>query len=377
MEYLDGVDFRAFEGMPYPELLPLMMQAAMGLKYLKRRNVLHRDLSSNNIMVILENQKRMVKILDFGVAKVLSDTTSGGESQTQTGQFLGKFSFASPELFSSLKVDWQSDVYSLGVIFHRMLTGKYPIRTERTGNYYEWVVAHQQPREFPMSSPKGLPEVPGPLKDIVRRMLARNPKDRPGSYDEIIERFDFLQRGASDAGLEPDSTTVSNLPLPVVEHALSGGSPSAPRGSGGDGFQRPPALFFESVSEPEKEPEEGAEPSATDLMDRSGNQGIPAPLPVERTTGGEPPSIRNASRSERDVEPTPGKGAGRDPARGRTVAPMRPSPGGRIVYGYLETQAPAEPDRAIGSGAQRMSQRIGSNSHRTAIVGPDGGVRGS
>src|SRR5438309_503962 len=50
MEYLDGVDFRAFEGRPYTELLPLMIQSLMGLNYLKQRSILHRDLSSNNIL---------------------------------------------------------------------------------------------------------------------------------------------------------------------------------------------------------------------------------------------------------------------------------------------------------------------------------------
>ena len=71
MEYVKAVDFGAFEGRPFPELIPLMVQAAMGLAYLKERNILHRDLSPNNIMVTLQDDRRLVKILEFGVAKVL------------------------------------------------------------------------------------------------------------------------------------------------------------------------------------------------------------------------------------------------------------------------------------------------------------------
>jgi serine/threonine protein kinase len=153
MEYLDGVDFRAFEGRPYTELLPLMIQALMGLNYLKQRNILHRDLSSNNILVVLERGKRLVKIVDFGVAKILHEARREGDVHTRTGQFLGKFSFASPEVFLSNAVDWRADVYSLGVIFHRLLTRRTPLRVERAANYYEWVMAHQRPLVLDLSAP--------------------------------------------------------------------------------------------------------------------------------------------------------------------------------------------------------------------------------
>src|SRR5664280_3692585 len=80
MGYVDGVDFHAFEGRPFPELLPLMIQALMGLTYLRSQNILHRDLSSNNIFVTLENEKRVTKILDFGVATILQQGALDGLS---------------------------------------------------------------------------------------------------------------------------------------------------------------------------------------------------------------------------------------------------------------------------------------------------------
>ena len=76
-----------------------MIQALMGLSYLRSQNVIHRDLSSNNILVTLENQTRVTKILDFGVAKILQQQATEGDVKTRTGQFLGKFAFASPEHF--------------------------------------------------------------------------------------------------------------------------------------------------------------------------------------------------------------------------------------------------------------------------------------
>ncbi len=223
MEYVDGVDFRAFEGRPYPELLPLMIQALMGLAYLRSQSILHRDLSSNNIFVTLENQTRVTKILDFGVAKILQQQAADGDVKTRTGQFLGKFAFASPEHFRPSTVDWRSDVYSLGVIFHRLLTHSPPITVARKSNYYDWMVAHQKDTVFEVLAPPGLPKLPEPLQAVVRRMLARDPDDRPQSYEEIIHVLDRVQRGLAPE-LEPDPFDLRTLPPPVEGRIGSSGS---------------------------------------------------------------------------------------------------------------------------------------------------------
>ena len=250
MEYVDGVDFRAFEGRPYPELLPLMIQALMGLAYLRSREVLHRDLSSNNIFVTLENQTRVTKILDFGIAKSLQQSGLEGDVKTRTGQFLGKFAFASPEHFDGSPVDWRSDVYSLGVIFHRLLTKKPPIVVARRSNYYDWLVAHGQDHDLEVAGPDQAPPLPDPLRGIVRRMLARKPDDRPQSYEEIIHVLDRLQRGLPPS-LEPDPEALRTLP-PAVEGRIgsSGSRPSltspAPRSERPAPGTAEPAPFVEA-----------------------------------------------------------------------------------------------------------------------------------
>ncbi|MGZ6988917.1 MAG: serine/threonine protein kinase, partial [Thermoanaerobaculia bacterium] len=226
MEYVDGVDFRAFEGRPYPELLPVMVQALMGLAYLRSQNIVHRDLSSNNIFVTLENQTRVTKILDFGVAKILQQQAVDGDVKTRTGQFLGKFAFASPEHFFPSSIDWRSDVYSLGVIFHRLLTKKPPLVVARKANYYDWLVAHQRENAFEVQAPAGVPQLPDALRDVVRRMLARSPDDRPQSYEEILNALDRLQRGIPPA-LEPDPQALRTLP-PPIEGRIGSSNPSAP-----------------------------------------------------------------------------------------------------------------------------------------------------
>ena len=226
MGYVDGVDFRAFEGRPFPELLPLMIQALMGLTYLRSQNILHRDLSSNNIFVTLENEKRVTKILDFGVATILQQGALGGDVKTQVGQFLGKLAFASPEHFLQANIDWRSDVYSLGVIFHRLLTRKPPITVARESNYFDWLVAHQKVHRFEVEAPADVPPLPEALRDVVRRMLARSPDDRPQSYEEILDVLDRVQRSLPPT-LEPDPLALRTLP-PPVEGRMGSSTPSSP-----------------------------------------------------------------------------------------------------------------------------------------------------
>lgn len=226
MEYLHGVDFGAFEGRPYPELLPLMIQSSMGLAYLKERSILHRDLSSNNVLVTLSNQRRLVKILDFGVAKLLQEGST--EELTRTGEFLGKLAYASPELLMMTGCDWRADIYSLGVIFYRLLTKDRPIKVDNARNYLSWLNAHQVDHEIDFAVPEGTLAVPDRLQRIIKRMLARNPEDRPQAYEEIIEELVKVQRRAQEDGLEPDAAITSSLP----RHE---GEPTPGSGSGGSG----------------------------------------------------------------------------------------------------------------------------------------------
>jgi len=241
MEYVAGVDFRAFEGRPFPELLPLMTQALMGLAYLRSQNILHRDLSSNNIFVTLENQTRVTKILDFGVAKILQQQAVDGDVKTRTGQFLGKFAFASPEHFFPSNIDWRSDVYSLGVIFHRLLTKKPPITVARKANYFDWLVAHQKDNAFEVLAPANVPPLPEALRDVVRRMLSRSPDDRPQSYEEILDVLDRVQRGLPPE-LELDPLALRTLPAPV-EGRIGSSNPSSP-------FPSPPVARSTSAESP-------------------------------------------------------------------------------------------------------------------------------
>ncbi|MDX9733808.1 MAG: protein kinase [Thermoanaerobaculia bacterium] len=280
MEYVKAVDFGAFEGRPFPELIPLMVQAAMGLAYLKERNILHRDLSPNNIMVTLQDERRLVKILDFGVAKVLQEG-SGGEL-TQTGEFLGKLAYASHELLTFGQVDFRSDIYSLGVIFFRLLTKRRPINVQNSRNYLEWVMAQENRGPIDFAAPEGNPAIPDSLQALVLKMLAKKSEDRPQGYEEIIDALVAAQSEAEKSGLVPDPETVSTLPSPEARSSISGsaGTPASPAGSsptpGGSGA----AGLFDDGAFPFTEAETKAPSSSPSL---AGSR-LPAPAPAPKAT---------------------------------------------------------------------------------------------
>ncbi|HQQ76383.1 MAG TPA: serine/threonine-protein kinase, partial [Thermoanaerobaculia bacterium] len=368
MEYVDGVDFRAFEGRPFPELLPLMIQALMGLAYLRSQNILHRDLSSNNIFVTLENQTRVTKILDFGVAKILQQQAADGDVKTRTGQFLGKFAFASPEHFRPSAVDWRSDVYSLGVIFHRLLTNAPPITVARKSNYYDWMVAHQKDNVFEVLAPPGLPDLPEPLRAVVRRMLARDPDDRPQSYEEIIHVLDRIQRGLPPA-LEPDPFDLRTLPPPVEGRIGSSGSgkrlsiPSAPAVSPAAWSDAAaPDAESPSVEESQQKrwPElDAREPQHTERFVPPPSRAVPG-IPEEEEIPSEPPppgdsrgwgSASEAGPARTELLPPPGPADAMKTAT--TVTTGRPEriPEVPVWSGGAATDAPAG---AAGSSSSRL-----------------------
>ncbi len=309
MEYVDGVDIRAFEGRPYPELLPLMIQALMGLSYLRSQNVVHRDLSSNNVIVSLENRKRVAKILDFGVAKLLQEQDADADMKTQTGQFLGKFAFASPELFFSPEVDWRSDVYSLGVIFHRLLTKRPPITVARRSNYYEWLMAHQREQRYDVEAPAGAPALPDELAAVVRRMLARKPDDRPQSYEEIIDLLHRVQLGVPP-GLEPDPLFLETLPAAVVEPIGSSGSgrtartPTSPPVRHEVPVTASVTMGPGEVRQPVEESQQKRWPDLDETVERTSPRSAPGgETPADRTEP--PPSVPPVSGDEPSPSPAP------------------------------------------------------------------------
>ncbi|HQR68521.1 MAG TPA: serine/threonine-protein kinase, partial [Thermoanaerobaculia bacterium] len=232
MELLDGIPLTSFGGRPWTETVPLLVQAAHGLEYLSSRGIVHRDLSPDNILVIERGGERIVKLLDFGVAK-LFEHGAARPALTATGFFLGKVAYGSPEQLGALgeraDLDWRSDVYSLGVIFYQVLSGARPFEGKAP---VEYIAGHLNVRPAPVAAPAGAPPLPMEIVRLVAQMLEKRREDRPGSWREIIDRLVAALRASGASLNTPSVPRPFPLPPPGVTAATSLVSPVPPDGPG-------------------------------------------------------------------------------------------------------------------------------------------------
>jgi serine/threonine-protein kinase len=169
--------------MPLALALEVIEQTARALAAAEACGLVHRDIKPSNIMMEADAAGALiVKVIDYGIAKVLASEAERGGEQTQTG-FVGTPAFASPEQFASVgqtRIDTRSDIYSLGVTFWYLLSGRVPF----VGRTLEDIRARQE-EPVPVEQLKGL-HVPTRCVALLKSMLAPDPKDRPQSARELL-----------------------------------------------------------------------------------------------------------------------------------------------------------------------------------------------
>ncbi len=168
--------------MPLALALEVIEQAARALAAAEARGVVHRDIKPSNIMLECDAAGALVvKLIDYGLAKLLAPEAERPAEQTQTG-FIGTPAFASPEQFPNIgqtRIDTRSDIYSLGVTFWYLLCGRVPF----VGRTLEDIHARQA-EPVPVEQLKGL-DIPSRCRALLKSMLAPDPKDRPQSAREL------------------------------------------------------------------------------------------------------------------------------------------------------------------------------------------------
>ena len=186
MQHVEGKNVRQLvAGRPLELKTALLigLQVADALAAAHSRGIIHRDIKSGNVMVTPTGQ---VKVLDFGLAKLLDDTeaaTAGihRTELTEIGIPYGTATYAAPEQARGDRVDKRADVFSLGVLLYEMLTGTWPFRGKTTIDVRH-AVLHDPPR--PIADLRSTP-IPPRLQQIVDRALAKEPKDRFQNMDDF------------------------------------------------------------------------------------------------------------------------------------------------------------------------------------------------
>src|SRR6187402_2094879 len=186
MQFVEGKNVRQLvAGRPLEVKTALLigLQVADALAAAHSRGIIHRDIKSGNVMVAPSGQ---VKILDFGLAKLLDDTeaaTAGihRTELTEVGVPYGTATYAAPEQARGERVDKRADIFSLGVLLYEMLTGTWPFRGKTTIDVRH-AVLHDAPR--PVEELRSS-QIPLRLQQIIDRALAKEPRDRFQNMDDF------------------------------------------------------------------------------------------------------------------------------------------------------------------------------------------------
>ncbi len=177
MEYVPGEtlkDLAAAGPVPWPDALRMTLEILGALEEAHAKGILHRDIKSANIKRTPEGR---IKVLDFGLAKILGTTTL-----TRRDMVVGTAAYMSPQQVCGEELDARTDLFSLGIVLYELLTGRLPFQGD-----HEVAIAHAVLHEDPITVRELAPEVPAELEHIVFKALMKNPAARYQSAAEMAE----------------------------------------------------------------------------------------------------------------------------------------------------------------------------------------------
>src|SRR6266446_4909106 len=231
MEFVRGRSLREWMNqtpLPPPRVFAVMHGVLQALDYAHRHAIVHRDMKPENVLI---SDEGMVKVADFGIARLLDDTGVGGTA-TKTGTTVGTPQYMSPEQVASSKVDGRSDLYSAGIMFYELVTGRPPFTASEADGPFTLMAKHvQAPPKPPSVFQPGLnPE----LEQIILKSLAKRPEDRfqtGHDFDAAMTRVadlmcpgwpKSLEPGADLARMVPTATPANPIPTTPIGMAISG-----------------------------------------------------------------------------------------------------------------------------------------------------------
>ncbi len=232
MEYLEGRDLSMIikrETIPLPRFLNMAHQICAGLQSAhqgliidgKVCPIIHRDIKPSNLLVIEDpEQGETVKILDFGIAKLLQDDNG------QTSHFMGTLAYSSPEQMEGKELNGQADIYSLGIVMYEMLTGKMPLQAD-THSFGSWYKTHREQPPRPIEAVRPGLKVPKPLEQLVMQCLAKKPDNRPRGVSEILRILEPMEHrykpGRAISQRIGDTLSRANIPEPDQQSVQTAG----------------------------------------------------------------------------------------------------------------------------------------------------------
>lgn len=195
MELVEGQSLRSLmreEGqMNYLRAVSIVRQICGAVEAAHQSGVIHRDLKPENILVVPAQGAELVKVLDFGIAKLRETKTDA--FLTQAGMIIGTPQYMSPEQCQGKELDHRSDIYSIGILLYEMLSGVVPFDAESTLE-----VVYNQLHQPPRPLTQIVPHIPAALARVVLRALEKEPGKRQSSALQLSDELKLAVESASE-----------------------------------------------------------------------------------------------------------------------------------------------------------------------------------
>ncbi|MEH1921500.1 protein kinase domain-containing protein [Nostoc sp.] len=352
MEYLRGQTLRQLllreKRLSVERTVKIMAQVCKGLqlahqgvtlqreggKTTEHIQVVHRDLKPDNIFLTPTDLGEWVKVLDFGVAKIRSESSENSNITNITSTFIGTFRYAPPEqIQSDQNLDARGDIYSLGIILYEMLSAADPFGISIKGSHISeasWVLAHAYEPPKPLRSQPGCEHLPVQLEAVVMKCLHKNPANRFATVEElsqalqsaakfvtdntsvpgqIIGRSQSSDNQGSNHETVPRQSNDDTILRPPSAYNQGSNHETVPRQSNDDTILRPPSAYnrgsnHETVPRPfnpieQNQPEETVPPLQPEYNQGSNHETVPRPFnPVEQN---QQSPVNNPNTSKPDV----------------------------------------------------------------------------
>ncbi len=193
--------------LPLSEAVAIFKQTCDGLEHAHKKRVVHRDLKPSNLVLMRqEDGSIVVKIVDFGIAKLLPVDGRPRQNITVTGEIFGSPLYMSPEQCNGKSLDQRSDIYSLGCLMYETLSGVPPIMGD---TFVNTVVKHINDPPPPFSETVPEAKIPPQVEAFVMKCLAKNPDDRYQSAGEVRQSLLDAALEAGVKGLRPGAVAIT------------------------------------------------------------------------------------------------------------------------------------------------------------------------
>jgi len=192
------------------DLVRIAQSILLGLEAAHHIGLVHRDLKPANVLLADNGD---IKLMDFGLAK----PAKGDDDLTQSGATVGSFRYMAPEQILNQPIDGRTDLYAFGILLYQMVTGKLPFDASAQGGG-EFEIMEKQVREHPVSPHELNRSLPLEISDLILRLLAKNPDERPETCALVHQELDIIAKHLSDKVMAP-GLSKSSVSIPTHSNA--------------------------------------------------------------------------------------------------------------------------------------------------------------